>query len=61
MDLEDPYVAYCFDEVCYYYKSKAIDDKGRYKWNLINWSDKKKGDNKDLIEFINKKNVSITK
>ena len=55
MDLEDPYVAYCFDEVCYYYKSKAIDDKGRYKWNLINWSDKKKGDNKDLIEFINKK------
>ncbi len=56
MDIEDPFTAYCFDEVCYMYYGKALDDKGRLKWNLISWDDKKKGNNEDLINFIVKTN-----
>lgn len=52
MEIEDSFAAYCFDEVCYMYYGNAHDAKGKLKWNLIAWDDKKKGNNEDLMEFI---------
>lgn len=54
MAIDDDYAAYCFDEVCYLYETQIIDDKGRMKWNKINWDDKKKESNKDLMNLIKK-------
>ena len=54
MGIEDSYIAYCFDEVCYHYQCEATDDKGKINWNKIKWTDEKKKSNKDLINFINK-------
>lgn len=54
MSIDDNYLAYCFDEVCYHYQCEATDNKGRINWNKIKWTDEKKRSNKDLIEFINK-------
>jgi len=52
MDIEDSYLAYCFDEVCYYYYGEVMDDKGKLRWNRIKWDDTKKGNNDELIDFI---------
>ncbi len=55
--IDDEYIAYCFDEVAMLYTAKAIDDKGKLKWNRIKWEDKHEGSkngNKELIEFIKK-------
>lgn len=55
MSIDDDYIAYCFDEVCYFYLSEAMDEKGKINWNKIKWS-KEKGSNpnKELINFIQK-------
>lgn len=52
--IDDEYIAYCFDEVCYFYTAEAMDDKGKINWNKIKWEKEKKGskNNKDLMEFI---------
>ena len=57
LGLDDEYIAYCFDEVCYFYVSKAMDDKGKIYWNKIKWdSEVKKGNknNNSFIEFLQK-------
>lgn len=57
MSIDDDYLAYCFDEVCYYYVNYAMDDKGKINWNKIKW-DKEitevNRSNKDLMNFIQK-------
>lgn len=53
--INDNYLAYCFDEVCYFYISKCMDDKGKINWNKVKWdSEAKKGNNtnKALIDFV---------
>lgn len=51
--IDDDYIAYCFDEVCYFYVSEAMDDKGKINWNKIKWdSEREKKTNKDFMEFL---------
>lgn len=53
--IKDDYLAFCFDEAAYTMEMKAIDDKGKYKWNRFKWSDdKNKKSNKDFIDFVKK-------
>ena len=52
LSVEDDYVAYCFDEVCYYYLVEIIDNDGKKNWNKIKWSDKKVEGNKEFIDFV---------
>ncbi len=52
LNIDNDYLAYIFDEVALYLESEATDDKGKINWNKIKWKDKKKGSNKDLIQFI---------
>lgn len=57
VNIDDEYIAYCFDEVCYFYISEAMDDKGKINWNKIKWdSDIKKGNNsnREFMDFIKK-------
>lgn len=56
LGLDDGYIAYCFDEVCYYYLSEVIDDDGKYNWSMIKWSEDKAvaNTNKEFIEHVEK-------
>lgn len=52
LNIDNDYLAYCFDEVALYLELEALDDKGNYNWNKLRWKDNKTGTNKDLIQFI---------
>lgn len=52
LNIDNDYLAYCFDEVALYLELKALDDKGNYNWNKFRWKDKKVGTNRDLMQFI---------
>lgn len=52
LKIDDDYIAYCFDEVSLYIEGLAINKKGELDWDLINWTDDIKS-NEKLIEFIN--------
>lgn len=57
MGIGDEYIAYSFDEVCYFYLNECTDEKGKINWNKIKWDKdrrEKKKTNKDFIEFIQK-------
>ena len=54
MNIDNDYLAYCFDEVALYLEVEATDDKGHINWNKIRWKDDIKKTNKDLIDFIQK-------
>jgi len=54
MNIDNDYLAYCFDEVALYLEVQATDDKGHINWNRIRWKDDKKKSNKDLMDFIQK-------
>ena len=54
MNIDNDYLAYCFDEVALYFEVQATDDKGHINWNRIRWKDDKKKSNKDLMDFIQK-------
>ena len=56
MNIDNDYLAYCFDEAALFLEAQATDDKGEINWNRIRWKDEKKKSNKDLIEFIKKYN-----
>ncbi|WP_313758565.1 hypothetical protein [Tissierella sp.] len=52
LNIDNDYLAYCFDEVALYLELEALDDKGNYNWNKFRWKDKETGTNKDLIQFV---------
>ncbi|MBS4536806.1 hypothetical protein GOQ29_14390 [Clostridium sp. D2Q-14] len=54
LNIDDDYLAYCFDEVAFYLWSEAIDKEGKVKWNRIKWKEnvKKDRNNKDIIKFM---------
>lgn len=54
LNIENDYLAYCFDEVALFLESEATDDKGNINWNKIRWDEdrKSKKTNKDFMEFI---------
>lgn len=54
LGIDNDYLAYCFDEAALYLETEATDDKGRINWNRIKWKDEKKGNNRDLMKFIQK-------
>jgi hypothetical protein len=58
VNINDPYLAYCFDECAFAIESEAITDKGDYNWKKIRFKDdeeaKQKTTNQSLIDFINK-------
>ena len=54
MNIENDYVAYCFDEAALYLESLVLDDKGKFRWNRVRWGGGKAENNKGLIEFIEK-------
>ncbi|MCQ4921562.1 hypothetical protein NE686_00570 [Tissierella carlieri] len=57
VNIDDEYIAYCFDEVCYFYVAEAMDDEGKINWNKIKWDkeiEKNSKTNKGLLEFMQK-------
>jgi len=54
LNIDNDYLAYCFDEAALYLEAEATDKEGNIKWNRIRWKDNKKKTNKDLIDFIGK-------
>lgn len=58
VNIEDPYLAYCFDECAFEIEMAALNSKGEYEWKKLRFSDdpesKKKTTNQNLIEFIKK-------
>lgn len=52
LNIDNDYLAYCFDEVALYLELEALDDKGNYNWNKFRWKDKEVGTNRDLMQFI---------
>lgn len=54
LNIDNDYLAYCFDEAALFLEVQATDDKGQINWNRIRWKDEKKKSNRDLIEFIQK-------
>ncbi|HHY13723.1 MAG TPA: hypothetical protein GX526_03675 [Thermoanaerobacterales bacterium] len=54
LNIDNDYLAYCFDEVALYLESEATDDKGNVNWNMIKWKDNKKESNRELVQFIQK-------
>lgn len=56
MNIDNDYLAYCFDEAALFLEAQATDDKGEINWNRIRWKGEKKKSNKDLIKFIQKHN-----
>lgn len=56
LNIDNDYLAYCFDEVALFLEAHATDDRGEINWNRIRWKGEKKKSNKDLIEFIKKYN-----
>lgn len=56
LNIDNDYLAYCFDEVALFLEAYATDDRGEINWNRIRWKGEKKKSNKDLIEFIKKYN-----
>ncbi len=57
VNIDDEYIAYCFDEVCYFYTAEAMDDEGKINWNKIKWDKEVKKNsktNKDILEFMQK-------
>lgn len=58
LNIENDWLAYCFDEVCLYYKSECYDEeKYKYNWDKLTFKgDKPKNPNAELMEFINTQN-----
>lgn len=56
LNIDNDYLAYCFDEAALYLEAEATNDKGEINWNRIRWKGEKKKSNKDLMEFIKKHN-----
>lgn len=54
LDIEDAYVAYCFDEIALYLETEATSVEGRIEFGKIKWNSVKKRSNQELIEFIKK-------
>lgn len=54
LNIDNDYLAYCFDETALFLEAEAMDDKGKVNWNKIKWDSGKKQSNKDLMEFIQK-------
>jgi len=54
LNIDNDYLAYCFDEVALLLEAEATNKEGEINWNKIRWKDNKKKTNKDLIDFINK-------
>lgn len=52
LNISDEYLAFCFDEVCFYYDSETLQDDGTNMWDLITWSDERENPNKKFIEHI---------
>lgn len=52
MDISDPYIAYCFDEVILYYLSLASDGMGGLDISRIKLGLRSSKDNKNMIDFI---------
>ena len=52
--INDDYLSFCFDEAAYFMETKALDDKGKYRWNRFKWAndENKKKSNNDLISFM---------
>lgn len=55
MDIDDPYIAFCFDEVAFLLLNYATDDKGQINWNRIRWKGEKQNSNQEFIDFIKDK------
>ncbi|MBC8590607.1 hypothetical protein [Wansuia hejianensis] len=55
LSIDNDYLAYIFDKTALYLESEATDEKGNTNWNKIKWKDNKKGNNKELLEFIQNK------
>lgn len=54
LNIDNDYLAYCFDEIALFLEAEATNKEGEINWNKIRWKDNKKKTNKDLIDFINK-------
>lgn len=54
LNIENDYLAYCFDEAALFLETQAINEKGELNFEKIKWKDNKKKSNKDLIKFIMK-------
>lgn len=54
LNIDNDYLAYCFDEIALFLEAEATNKEGEINWNKIRWKDNKKKTNKDLIAFINK-------
>ena len=52
VDIEDPYLAYCFDEVALFLESEATDDKGKFNYKRLKYADSKPEGNRELADFI---------
>lgn len=54
LNIENDYLAYCFDEVALLLEAEATNKEGELNFEKIKWKDNKKKSNKDLIKFIMK-------
>lgn len=55
LNIDNDYLAYCFDEAALVLEAEATDQNGGVDWKRIKWKDddKQKG-NTNLIDFIKK-------
>jgi len=55
MNIDNDYVAYCFDEVALFLEAEAMNDKGELNWNRIRWKDERnRNNNQELMDFMKK-------
>lgn len=52
LNIENDYLAYCFDEAALFLETQSTNEKGELNFDKIKWKDNKKKSNKDLIKFI---------
>jgi hypothetical protein len=52
LGLNDPYLAYCLDEVALWLTVEATDKEGRLNLDRVKWKDRKPKSNTDFINFV---------
>lgn len=55
LNIDDDYVAFCFDEAAFFLSDKAFDsEKGKYDWTRIRWKQERPKNNQGFINSLKK-------
>lgn len=61
LGIDNEWIAYCMDEVAFFFELEAIDEKGNFDWSKIRWVDDAKiiKNNDEFITFVEKQNKVV--